>query len=110
MPQHHRERYPAKASGFWPVTFLLSCRKSHRERRYWTGPCRENGIFAALYVARLDGTRLVDFAANNLHIVQYSVPMDAVVSREELRRHIHVLAKVMRRPPDSPARLMHSAP
>jgi hypothetical protein len=36
--------------------------------------------------------------------------MDAVVSREELRRHIHVLAKVMRRPPDSPARLMHSAP
>ena len=55
----------------------------------WTVP-REWNIRGA-YVARLDGTRLIDFAANTLHVVQYSVPIDAVVSREELRRHLHVL-------------------
>jgi aminopeptidase-like protein len=55
----------------------------------WTVPLEWN--IRGAYVARLDGTRLIDFAANTLHIVQYSVPMDAVVSREELRRHLHVL-------------------
>jgi aminopeptidase-like protein len=43
------------------------------------------------YIARVDGTRVVDFSANNLHVVQYSGPMDAVMPLCELRAHLHTL-------------------
>jgi aminopeptidase-like protein len=43
------------------------------------------------YLARLDGTHVVDFAANNLHVVQYSRPIDATMSFAELRPHLHTL-------------------
>jgi aminopeptidase-like protein len=47
------------------------------------------------HIDRLDGTRVVDFAASNLHVVQYSTPVDAVVPLVELRRRLHSL-------PDAP--------
>ena len=34
-----------------------------------------------------DGARVVDFADSNLHVLNYSAPVDAVVSLEELREH-----------------------
>lgn len=43
------------------------------------------------YIARLDGTRVVDFATNNLHVVQYSTPVDRTIGIDELRPHLHVL-------------------
>jgi aminopeptidase-like protein len=43
------------------------------------------------HIDRLDGTRVVDFAVSNLHVVQYSTPIDAVVPLAELRRHLHSL-------------------
>jgi aminopeptidase-like protein len=55
----------------------------------WTVP-REWNIRDA-YIARPDGTHVVDFAANNLHIVQYSVPIDAIMPLAELRPHLHTL-------------------
>ncbi len=55
----------------------------------WIVP-REWNIRGA-YIARLDGTRIVDFANNNLHIVQYSTPQDRIVSRAELASHLHIL-------------------
>jgi aminopeptidase-like protein len=55
----------------------------------WIVP-REWNIRGA-YIARLDGTRVVDFAENNLHVVQYSKPIDAVLPVEELRQHLHAL-------------------
>ena len=55
----------------------------------WTVP-REWNIRDA-YIARLDGTRIVDFRASNLHVVQYSRPVDAIVPLAELRRHLHSL-------------------
>lgn len=55
----------------------------------WTVP-REWNIREA-YIARLDGTRVVDFALNNLHIVQYSQPIDAIMPLAELRPHLHTL-------------------
>jgi len=44
------------------------------------------------YIARLDGTRVVDFATHNLHVVQYSTPVDRTVGIDELRRHLHAIA------------------
>ena len=55
----------------------------------WTVP-REWNIRDA-YIALPDGTRIVDFAASNLHVVQYSPPMDATMTLEELRPHLHTL-------------------
>ncbi len=42
-------------------------------------------------IRSLDGRRAIDFADNNLHLLQYSVPVDRVVSRSELDRHLHSL-------------------
>ena len=55
----------------------------------WTVP-REWTVRGA-YIATLDGRRVVDFAASNLHLVQYSVPVDRIVERGELLRHLHTL-------------------
>lgn len=42
-------------------------------------------------IRALDGRCVVDFANNNLHLVQYSVPVDRVVPREELDQHLQSL-------------------
>jgi aminopeptidase-like protein len=55
----------------------------------WIVP-REWNIREA-YITCPDGTRIADFAANNLHIVQYSQPIDAIVPLAELRAHLHTL-------------------
>jgi len=55
----------------------------------WTVP-REWNIRGA-HIARLDGTRVVDFADHNLHILQYSQPMDRVVPMAELQKHLHTM-------------------
>lgn len=36
-----------------------------------------------------DGEAVVDYADNNLHVVGYSVPVDATMSLEELQPHLH---------------------
>ncbi len=55
----------------------------------WTVP-REWTIRDA-FIATLDGRRVIDFRRNNLHLLQYSVPVDRVVSRAELDEHLHSL-------------------
>ena len=59
----------------------------------WVVP-REWNIRDA-YIARQDGTRIVDFGASNLHVVQYSQPIDMIMSLAQLRPHLHGL-------PDTP--------
>lgn len=55
----------------------------------WTIP-NEWEIHEA-YVEDSEGRRIIDFAENNLHIVGYSTPVDIIVSREELDRHLYSL-------------------
>jgi aminopeptidase-like protein len=45
----------------------------------------------AAFVAAPDGRRVIDFARHNLHLVQYSEPVDRVVPRAELDAHLHSL-------------------
>jgi aminopeptidase-like protein len=42
-------------------------------------------------IRTLNGRPVVDFAANNLHVVGYSRPIHEVMSRQELARHVHTL-------------------
>jgi aminopeptidase-like protein len=42
-------------------------------------------------IRTLDGEPIVSFKSNNLHIWQYSEPVDAIVSRAELEGHLHSL-------------------
>ena len=55
----------------------------------WTIPDEWNITDAR--VRTLSGEVLIDFAANNLHIVGYSVPFNGIVSRSELLEHLHTL-------------------
>ncbi|WP_431932120.1 DUF4910 domain-containing protein [Nonomuraea jabiensis] len=55
----------------------------------WTIP-REWNIRDA-YVKDAAGNKVVDFQDSNLHVVGYSVPVEATMSLEELRGHLHTL-------------------
>lgn len=55
----------------------------------WTIPDEWN--VRAAWVADADGRRVIDFEDHNLHLMGYSVPVDEVVSREELETHLYSL-------------------
>lgn len=55
----------------------------------WTVP-REWNIEEA-FIEDADGNRLIDFANHNLHVVNYSVPVDKVCTWDELKPHLHTL-------------------
>ena len=53
----------------------------------WTVPPEWN--IRDAYIARHDGTRVVDFGKSNLHVVQYSRPVNAIMRLAELRPHLY---------------------
>ena len=55
----------------------------------WTVPKEWN--IADAYIKDRDGRRIVDFRDNNLHVVNYSAPVNARLSLAELRPHLHSL-------------------
>ncbi|WBB64383.1 DUF4910 domain-containing protein [Streptomyces sp. WMMC500] len=55
----------------------------------WTVPQEWN--IKDAYVADPAGRRVVDFAASNLHVLGYSVPVSATMPLAELREHLHTL-------------------
>lgn len=55
----------------------------------WTVP-KEWNIRDA-YIKDAKGTRIVDFQRQNLHVVNYSVPVHATLSLAELRPHLHTI-------------------
>jgi aminopeptidase-like protein len=70
----------------------------------WHVP-REWNIRAAR-IETLAGEVLVDFDRCNLHVVGYSIPVDRVVSREELAGHVHTIPE---RPDVTPYRTAYYA-
>jgi aminopeptidase-like protein len=58
----------------------------------WTVP--DEWTIRDAYIADESGRRLVDFQMCNLHVVGYSEPVDAWLSREELEPHLHSLPEM----------------
>lgn len=55
----------------------------------WTVPLEWN-IHDA-YVKDLQGNRIIDFRKSNLHVVNYSQPVNRRISLDELKTHLHSL-------------------
>jgi aminopeptidase-like protein len=53
----------------------------------WTVPDEWN--IRDAYIVTPDGKKIADFKANNLHVVNYSTPVDKEVTFEELDLHLH---------------------
>lgn len=56
----------------------------------WTWVVPEKWTCHEARLETLAGEVLIDYAADPLHVVSYSLPKDGVVSREELLKHLHV--------------------
>lgn len=46
------------------------------------------------YVITPDGKKICDFKVNNLHVLNYSIPVDREVTFEELDRHLHSIPEM----------------
>ena len=53
----------------------------------WTIP--DEWHIRGAYLDAPDGTRIIDFADCNLHVMSYSTPVDAYMSLEDLQPHLH---------------------
>jgi aminopeptidase-like protein len=53
----------------------------------WTVP--REWVPRSAWIRRLDGSTVVDFTNHNLHLLQYSRAIDAVLPLAELQRHLH---------------------
>src|SRR5687767_6668369 len=53
----------------------------------WTIP--KEWIIRDAWIKGPDGTKVVDFARTNLHVVNYSAPVDRTLDLEELQPHLH---------------------
>lgn len=59
----------------------------------WTWFVPEKWTCREAWVETLDGRRLIDYESHPLHCVEYSLPIDGVIDREELLSHLHVHPK-----------------
>lgn len=55
----------------------------------WTVP--DEWTIRDAYIANEDGHKIIDFKANNLHVVGYSEPVDQILELEDLDAHLHSL-------------------
>ncbi len=55
----------------------------------WTWKVPERYVVHEAYLETESGERILDFAENPLHIVSYSLPVDSLLSFEELQPHLY---------------------
>lgn len=57
--------------------------------RCWTWTIPEKWTADEAWIEDLDGNRLLDFKDHPLHLVSYSLPINTIVSKEDLMKHLH---------------------
>ncbi|MBN1615175.1 MAG: DUF2172 domain-containing protein, partial [Deltaproteobacteria bacterium] len=55
----------------------------------WTWIVPDKWTVKDAYVEDLDGNRIIELKDHPLHVLSYSLPIDKVVSKEELMKHLH---------------------
>ncbi len=55
----------------------------------WTVPLEWN--IRDAYVKNAEGARVIDFRKHNLHVVNYSMPVHATITLDQLKPHLHTL-------------------
>lgn len=55
----------------------------------WVVP--DEWVIRDAYVLDESGARIIDFKLNNLHVLNYSIPVNDILSLEELDKHLHSL-------------------
>ncbi len=55
----------------------------------WTVPKEWNINYA--YIKNFQGEKIVNFANSNLHVINYSIPIDKTVSLAELKEHLFTI-------------------
>ncbi len=55
----------------------------------WTWTVPPKWSIGEAFIEDLDGNKLLDLENNPLHVVSYSLPINKIVSREELFKHLH---------------------
>ena len=58
----------------------------------WTWTIPEKWSVKEAWIKDLDGNIILDFKDNPLHVMSYSLPINKIVSKEELIKHIHTRA------------------
>ncbi len=56
----------------------------------WTWQVPEKWTCKQAYIETLDGQRILDYKDHPLHVVSYSLPINQIVSKEELLAHLHI--------------------
>jgi aminopeptidase-like protein len=69
--------------------FQMHCVPSGTKVLDWVVP--NEWLIRDAYVADLYGNKLIDWTENNLHVVGYSVPVEEILTLEELLPHLHWL-------------------
>jgi len=59
----------------------------------WTWIVPEKWSVEEAYIEDLDGNRILDLKDHPLHVISYSLPIDRVVTKEELMKHLHTNPK-----------------
>ena len=59
----------------------------------WTWKVPERYIVHEAYLETESGERIVDFRDNSLHLVSYSLPIDEILTWEQLESHLHFSPK-----------------
>jgi len=55
----------------------------------WTWVVPEKWSVNAAYIEDLDGNRMLDLQDHPLHVISYSLPIDKIVTEQELMAHLH---------------------
>jgi aminopeptidase-like protein len=59
----------------------------------WTWIVPEKWSVQEAYIADLNDNRILDLKDHPLHVISYSLPVDKVVTKEELMKHLHTNPK-----------------